>query len=68
MPISEARKKVNEKYIKAQDELKICVPKGRKSDLQDHASGQGESLNGFVNRAIDETLERDKKTASKKDG
>ena len=60
MAISEARKKANEKYIKSQDELKIRVPKGRKSELQAHAQSKGESLNGFVNRAIDETIERDK--------
>ena len=28
--------------------------------VQTHAQAQGESVNGFVNRAIDETMERDK--------
>ena len=60
-PVSEARRKANEKYnAKAYDEMKIRVAKGRKSDLQDYAAGRDESLNGFVNRAIDETIERDK--------
>ncbi len=27
--------------------------------LKSHAEAQGESLNGFINRAIDETVERD---------
>ena len=59
MPISEARRKANDKYIKAQDEIKIRVPKGHKDKIKAHAESKGESLNGFVNRAIDETVERD---------
>lgn len=31
----------------------------KKKLLQDHADRQGESVNQFVNRAIDETIERD---------
>ncbi|MCL2072171.1 MAG: hypothetical protein FWH07_08095 [Oscillospiraceae bacterium] len=61
MPISESRRKANEKYnAKAYDEIKVRVAKGKKADLQAHATNNGESLNGFVNRAIDETVERDK--------
>lgn len=59
MPISEARKKANEKYIKSQDEFKIRVPKGHKADIVAHAQSKKESVNKFVNRAIDETIERD---------
>jgi predicted HicB family RNase H-like nuclease len=44
------------------DSLRIVVPKGRKAGLQAHAERQGESLNGFVNRAIDETVQRDNTT------
>ena len=42
------------------DSLRIVVPKGQKEELQTHAVSIGESLNGFVNRAISEALERDK--------
>ena len=45
---------------KAYDELKLRVFKGKKADLQTHAQERGESLNGFVNRAIDEAVQRDK--------
>lgn len=59
--ISEARRRANEKYnAKAYDEMKVRVPKGRKAELQAHAEEQGESLNGFIVRAVDETIERDK--------
>lgn len=62
MPISEARRRANEKYnARAYDEIKTRVPKGKKAELQAYAESRGESLNGFVNRAIDETMERDEK-------
>ena len=32
---------------------------GRKAELQAHAERRGESLNGFIVRAVDETIERD---------
>lgn len=58
-PISEAQKRANNKYLETLDEIKTRVPKGRKAEIQAHAEKQGESLNGFVVRAIDETIERD---------
>lgn len=59
---TEARRRANEKYnAKAYDEIKVRVSKGNKDIIKAHAEGKGESLNGFVNRAIDETMERDKK-------
>jgi len=49
----------NKYNAKAYDSLRIVVKKGRKDILKAHAESCGESLNGFVNRAIDETIERD---------
>ena len=45
---------------KAYDQINIVVPKGRKEILQTHAKAHGKSLNGFINEAIDEKIERDK--------
>ena len=60
MPASKAKVKANAKYTaKAYDKVLTYVSKGKKEILQTHAAANGESLNGFVNRAIDETLERD---------
>lgn len=54
------RTKANRKYNeKAYDRVALTVPKGKKSILAAHAETQGESLNKFINRAIDETVERD---------
>jgi predicted HicB family RNase H-like nuclease len=59
MPLSEKKKLSNDKYIKNTfDSVVIRVPKGRKQAIQDVAQAQGESLNGFVNTAIDERVER----------
>ena len=57
--------KVKDRYnAKAYDELKIRVPKGEKDKIKAHADTQGESLNGFVKRAIDETMKRDRETTT----
>jgi len=51
---------VKDKYnAKAYDEMKIRVIKGRKDEIQAHAAANGESLNGYVNRAISETMDRE---------
>ncbi len=52
----------NKKYLQKLDDIKVRVPKGRKAALQAHAEQHGESLNGFINRAIDETIKRDNDT------
>ena len=60
MPASKAQQKAVSKYMKNNyDEIKVRVEKGRKAQIQAHAEVQGESVNGFVNRAIAETMERD---------
>lgn len=57
---SEAQKRAVAKYnSKSYDELKIRVTKGKKAELQEHAQKQNESLNAFVNRAIDNQVEQD---------
>ena len=45
---------------KAYDKILVRLPKGQKDLIQAHAEAQGESTNGFINRAISETMERDK--------
>ena len=49
------------KYIaKAYDRINLTVYKGEKEQIQAHAVERGESVNGFINRAIKEAIERDK--------
>lgn len=53
---------VKDKYnAKAYDELKLRVFKGDKDKIKAHAESMGESVNGFINRAIENQIERDKK-------
>lgn len=60
MPASKAQQKATNKYIaKAYDRVNLTLPKGRKAELQAHAEQRGESLNGFIGRAIDEQVKRD---------
>lgn len=47
---------------KAYDKILVRMPKGQKDLIQAHAEAQGESTNGFINRAISETMERDGKS------
>ena len=59
-PATKARIDANRRYNeKSYDRIELKVPKGRKAELQEHAQLRGESLNGFVNRAIDHEVERD---------
>ena len=52
--------KVKDRYnAKVYEEIKVRVYKGEKDKIKTHADRRGESLNGFVKRAIDETMERD---------
>ena len=46
---------------KAYDKILVRMPKGQKDLIQAHAEAQGESTNGFINRAISETMARDGK-------
>lgn len=61
---TEARKRANEKYnAKSYDRINIAIPKGEKGKIKSHAEQRGESVNGFIKRAIDETMERDDDSA-----
>lgn len=69
MPVSKAQQKAVHKYVKANyDRMELTVPKGRKEEIKVHAQAQGQSVNGFINRAIDETMERDKAGQEAVDG
>ena len=55
---NESKAKYN---AKAYDRLTISIKKGKKEVIQAHAKEQGKSLNGYINEAIDNQMERDKK-------
>ena len=58
--MGKASTKAQNKYIaKAYDRVNLTMPKGKKDSVQAHAEARGESVNAFINRAIDEVMERD---------
>ena len=57
---SQARIKANNRYnAKTYDRISIAVPKGHKAAIQAHAQSRNETVNGFICRAVAETLERE---------
>lgn len=60
MAVSKANQRAVNKYVKTNyDRVNVTMPKGRKDEIKAHADAHGESVNGFINRAIDETIQRD---------
>lgn len=60
MAISKAQQKAVHKYVKSNyDRIDLTLPKGDKERIKEHASTQGESVNSFIQRAINEAMERD---------
>lgn len=60
MAVSKAQQKAVNKYMAANyDRINLTVPKGKKDTIQAHAETQGESVNGFINRAIDHQISQD---------
>lgn len=50
--------KTTQKYVKEHyDSFIVRMPKGKKEQIKTFVESKGESLNGFVNRAIDEAMD-----------
>ena len=55
---------VNRYIAKSYDRINLTVPKGKKERIQSYAQSIGESVNGFINRAIDDAMRDKNKTDS----
>lgn len=54
---SKAQKKSARKWDAANlDRVSVAMPRGRKDAIRERAAAQGESMNGFINAAIDSAL------------
>ncbi len=60
-PKTENQKKSQKDYMSKFSRIQVRVKPEKYKQIQGHAEGRGESVNAFVVRAIDETLERDEK-------
>lgn len=57
--MGKASTRAQNKYIeKAYDRINLTVPKGEKDVIKAFAESRGESVNGFIYRAICEAMER----------
>lgn len=64
MAVSKAQQKATAKYeSKVYDKTLIRLPKGKLDIIKAHAESQSESVNGFINRAIDNQMNQDKEKA-----
>ena len=60
MATSKAAQRAVNKYMRENyDRVNLTMPKGKKDTIQTHAAQRGESVTAFINRAIDETMERE---------
>lgn len=60
---TDARKEANKRYIEKFVEIKVRTTPQHRESVKAHASSTNESVNGFIIRAIDQTIERDRQTA-----
>jgi predicted HicB family RNase H-like nuclease len=59
MPKTKAQIRANEKYLEGFEMISFRVKKGEKEKILSHASSKGESMNAFINRAIEEAIKND---------
>ena len=69
MPVSKAQQRAQNKWIeKTYDRINLTVPKGQKEIIKTHAESRGESVNAFLNRAAQETMQRDNAAPAASEG
>ncbi len=69
MAVSKAQQKAVNKYMATNyDRINLTVAKGQRDTIKAHASTRGKSVNGFIGRAILETMERDSAGAAAEAG
>ena len=60
MAVSKAQQTAVTKYVKNKyDRFGLTVPKGDLDAIKAHAEARGESVNGFINRAVKEVMEKE---------
>lgn len=57
--VSDAQKRAQKKYMEKFVEVKVRMTPEKRSAVQAHAASIGQSTTEFINRAINETMERD---------
>ena len=56
--VTKAQQKAVKKYVNAHyDRIEITAPKGFRQKVQDHAAAVGESVNKYIQKAIDTRMD-----------
>lgn len=59
--MAKTRSEINIDYAKRSlKRIPLDVQKSHYEEIKEHAESKGETINGFIKRAINETMERDK--------
>ena len=67
MAATEAQRRAEKKYKQPGEVIFVRVTKEEKELIKEHASENGETMNEFAVRAINETMKRDIKKKTKKE-
>lgn len=60
MPVSKAQQAAVSRYVKSKyDRFGLTMPKGKLDIIKAHSQAAGQSVNTFINQAIEERIERD---------
>lgn len=63
MPVSKANQRAVNKYVKTNyDRINVTMPKGQREIIKSAAAAVGESVNAYINKAVDERMEREAKS------
>ena len=65
---TEAQKKAQQKYMEKFVRVEIRMDAEKREIIQAHAEARSVSVNGFINRAIDEAIERDESAPAASEG
>lgn len=51
----------NQFNAQAYDRINLTVPKGKRQEIREYAEKLGESVNGYINRIIEEDMQKNSK-------
>ena len=58
--VSKAQQKAVNKYVKNNyDRINVTFPKGQKDVIQNAAEAAGETVNGYIKKAVEQRMERE---------
>ena len=60
MPGKASTRAQNKYILKAYDRINFTVPKGEKDRIKDFASAVGESVNGYIWKAVQDRMDKEK--------